>query len=127
MSGIDARATHFDNPVRHRIERGDVEFRCGVIPTGRRSGIRRQHSVAADVLLGDVVANEKMITEFVEGVGVEFEHPGRSGEGEAWLGGEHSVSKALRSDTMLAVGGDDQGISRLGDLTAEIVTRGAKD
>ncbi len=69
-----------------------------------------------------------MITEFVEGVGVEFEHPpAEAGEGEAWLGGEHSVSKALRSDTMLAVGGDDQGISRLGDLTAEIVTRGAKD
>ncbi|GAA3179034.1 hypothetical protein GCM10020255_072030 [Rhodococcus baikonurensis] len=67
-----------------------------------------------------------MITEFVEGVGVELEHAAEAG-GEAWLGGEHSVSKALRCDTMLAVGGDDQGISRLGDLTAEIVTRGAKD
>ncbi|CAN5250718.1 hypothetical protein BH09ACT9_BH09ACT9_46360 [soil metagenome] len=68
-----------------------------------------------------------MITEFVEAVGVEFEDPCLGREVEAWLGGEHSVSKALRCDTMLAVGGDDQGISRLGDLTAEIVTRGAKD
>ena len=49
---------------------GDVEFGCGVEPACGDGARRRKHPVAADELAGVVLADQQVIAELVEPVGV---------------------------------------------------------
>ena len=87
-------AAHLDQRGPQRVEAGDVEFGCGVEPARGDGARRRQHPVAADELAGVVLADQQVIAELVEAVGVPA--VGRACERETRLGGEHVVTQALR-------------------------------
>ncbi len=63
-------AAHLDQRRPQRIQTGDVEFGCGVEPSGGDGARRRKHAVAADQLAGVVLADKQVIAELVEPVGV---------------------------------------------------------
>ncbi len=89
------RAAHLDQRGPQRVQRADVEFGCGVEPSGGDGARRRQHPVAADELAGVVLADQQVIAVLVEAVGVAAVDVAPV-EREARLGGEHVVTKSLR-------------------------------
>ena len=106
----DHGAAHLDQRRPERIQRGYVEFGCGVEPSGGDGTRRRQHAVTADELAGVVLADQQMIAELVEAVGVST--VGGAFQGEARFGGEHIMTKALRGFDERRVGGQQQGVAR---------------
>ncbi len=70
MVVADHGAAHLDQRRPQRVQAADVEFGCGVKPSGGDGARRRQHPVAADKLAGVVLADEKVIAELVEPIGV---------------------------------------------------------
>ncbi len=106
----DHGAAHLDQRRPQRVQRGDVEFGCGVEPSGGDGAGRRQHAVAADELAGVVLADQQVIAELVEPVGVSA--VGRAFERESRFGGEHVMTKALRGFDERGVGGQQQGVAR---------------
>ena len=95
---------------RSAIQRGDVEFGCGVEASGGDGAGRRQHAVAADELAGVVLADQQVVAELVEPVGVSAVDG--AFEREARFGGEHVMAKALRGFDERGVGGQQQGVAR---------------
>nr|GLK36957.1 hypothetical protein GCM10017611_38160 [Rhodococcus wratislaviensis] len=66
------------------------------------------------------MADEEVVTEVVEPVGVEGVRV--RGDGESGFGGEHAVAQPLGGDAVFAIGRDDQrvsgrGYNRIGGLT----------
>ena len=104
-------AAHLDQRRPQRVECADVELRGGVEPARGDGAGRREHAVAADELAGVVLADQQVVAELVEAVGVSAVDVAVV-EFESGLGGEHLVAQALRGFDERRVGGQQQGVAR---------------
>ena len=66
----DDGAAHLDQRRPQRVEGADVELRGRVEPACGDGAGRREHAVTADELAGSVLANQQVVAELVEAVGI---------------------------------------------------------
>ncbi|CKS61621.1 Uncharacterised protein [Mycobacterium tuberculosis] len=97
-------AAHLHQRRPQRIERANVEFRCGVESSGGDGTRRCQHPVATHQLTGVVVADQQVIAVLVEPVAIPARIRGRR-QCEAWRSAEHVIAEPLRRLDHAGIGG----------------------
>ena len=115
MVVVHHRASHLHHRRPQRIQRCDVEFRCGVEAPGGGGAPWRQHAVATHQLTGVLLADQQVVAVLVEPV--DIEPGGVAGQRESGFAAEHVVTKPLGGLDVGGVGGEQQRIARIGGRT----------